>query len=202
MNKTNNKTKDDRILDYICIFGEHKPFSNDEILQKLDDVNFFTAPASIGHHGNYEGGLFDHSLNVTNTLLNFTIQFNLKWSFDISPIVIGMFHDLCKCDNYVIVPDEVETWKPIDEETKSRINSYKWAYNPQMDMPGHGDKSIIIGDFLGIKFTSEEIACIRWHMGAFDDKENWQYYTRAVQKNPNVLWTHTADMYASQVLEV
>lgn len=202
MSNINHKTKIDRISDYICIFGKYKQFNNDDLLTRLDNLNFFTAPARINHHGNYEGGLFDHSLNVANTLLDFTKKFTLEWSFDVSPIVIGMFHDLCKCDNYVIVPDNVDTWIPLGEETKSRINSYKWDYNPQMDMPGHGDKSIIIGDFLGIKFTSEEIACIRWHMGAFDDKENWQYYTRAVQKNPNVLWTHTADMYVSQVLEV
>ena len=202
MSNINHKTKIDRISDYICIFGKYKQFNNDDLLTRLDNLNFFTAPASINYHGNYEGGLFDHSLNVANTLLNFTKKFNIEWSFAVSPIVIGMFHDLCKCDNYVMVPDNVDTWIPLREETKSRINSYKWDYNPQMYMPGHGDKSIIIGDFLGIKFTSEEIACIRWHMGAFDDKENWQYYTRAVQKNPNVLWTHTADMYVSQVLEV
>ena len=45
----------------------------------------------------------------------------------------------------------------------------------------------------------EEVLCIRYHMGAFVSKEEWQDYTRAVNKYPNVLWTHTADMLASHV---
>jgi len=40
------------------------------------------------------------------------------------------------------------------------------------------------------------------HMGAFDDTENWNYYSKAVNQYPNVLWTHTADMIASQILEI
>ena len=45
----------------------------------------------------------------------------------------------------------------------------------------------------------EEIACIRYHMGAFTDKSEWNDYTRAVKAYPNVLWTHQADMLASHV---
>lgn len=41
--------------------------------------------------------------------------------------------------------------------------------------------------------------CIRWHMGAFDEKENWRLYTNAVNNFENVLWVHHADMMASNV---
>jgi hypothetical protein len=44
--------------------------------------------------------------------------------------------------------------------------------------------------------------CIRYHMGAFTDKSEWNDYTRAVRNYPNVLWTHQADMLASQVAGV
>lgn len=47
--------------------------------------------------------------------------------------------------------------------------------------------------------TEEEIMCIRYHMGAFCDKSEWNDYTRAVHKYTNVLWTHQADMLASHV---
>jgi hypothetical protein len=50
--------------------------------------------------------------------------------------------------------------------------------------------------------TNEEIACIRWHMGAFDDRNNWEYYTRAVAKFPNVMYTHAADMAAAYIVGV
>lgn len=50
--------------------------------------------------------------------------------------------------------------------------------------------------------TDEEIMCIRYHMGAFTDKDEWNDYTRAVRNYPNVLWTHQADMLASHVAGV
>ena len=41
---------------------------------------------------------------------------------------------------------------------------------------------------IGFILTEEEIACIRWHMGAFDDSKNWNKYNLAIQKYPNVLF--------------
>ena len=53
-----------------------------------------------------------------------------------------------------------------------------------------------------IRLTEEEMACIRYHMGAFTEKEQWNDYTNAVHKYHNVLWTHQADMLASHVMGV
>jgi len=47
--------------------------------------------------------------------------------------------------------------------------------------------------------TEEEILCIRYHMGAYNC-DDWEGYDKAIRKYPNVLFTHTADMYASKVL--
>jgi putative nucleotidyltransferase with HDIG domain len=158
--------------------------SSDECISipDLKVLGFFTAPASIKHHGAYEGGLFDHSLEVANALVELTNKLGLEWERPESPFIVGMYHDLCKCDNYVV-----------------DIESNKWVYNPEIIIPGHGDKSVIIAQQY-IELTDEEIACIRWHMGAFEkDPKQWEYYGRAVEKYPNVLWTHTADMVASRI---
>ena len=53
-----------------------------------------------------------------------------------------------------------------------------------------------------MELTDEEAECIRWHMGAFDKKENWTGFTDAIHKFPNVLWTHQADMIAAHIREV
>ena len=144
---------------------------------------FFTAPASAGHHGAVDGGLFDHSYNVTNALINLTNKLNLEWQNPRSPFIVGMFHDLCKIDDYKKISDD------------------KFEYNQNKPFDGHGDKSVM---YLAqhLQLTEEEMYCIRWHMGAFDDKENWKYYSAAVKKYPNVLYTHTADMIASQVWNI
>lgn len=147
----------------------------------LSELGFFTAPASTKYHGAYEGGLFDHSLETAKSLVELTKKLGLKWRYGASPYIVGMYHDLCKCDNYT-----------IDFETQ------KYTYNSDMILPGHGEKSIIMIQKY-ICLTAEEIACIRWHMGAFDDSKNWEYYGRAIEKYPNVLFTHTADMIASRI---
>ena len=48
------------------------------------------------------------------------------------------------------------------------------------------------------QLTEEEVFCIRYHMGAYE-KEEWDYFDKAIRKYPNVLWTHTADMLASKI---
>ena len=52
-----------------------------------------------------------------------------------------------------------------------------------------------------LQLTEEEILCIRYHMGAYETKD-WDFFDKAIRKYPNVLWTHTADMYASKVKDV
>lgn len=152
-----------------------------ELIPTLHDMGYFNQPASTKFHGAYTGGLFDHSLQVAKELVNLTERLNLDWERPESPYIVGLFHDLCKCDNYVP--------KGIDG----------FSYNQNMILPGHGDKSIIMLQKL-LPLTDEEIMCIRWHMGAYETDTNmWNYYGRAIEKYPNVLYTHTADMIASRI---
>ena len=142
-------------------------------------------PASTKYHGAYTGGLFDHSIQVTRELINLTKKLELHWDRLMSPFIVGMLHDICKCDSYVF-----------------NVNEGKWEYRKDILIPGHGDKSVIMAQDI-LNLTPEEIHCIRWHMGAYEtDTKMWDYYGRAVEKYPNVLWTHTADMVASKIVGV
>lgn len=146
----------------------------------LVNNGFFTQAASTKFHGSYEGGLFDHSYAVMRHLLDLTDRLGLQWQREESPYIVGMFHDLCKIDQYVRLPD----------------GRYKFIYNTEVK--GHGDKSVILLARL-MPLTEEEMNCIRYHMGAFTEKEAWRTYTDAIHKYPNVMWTHTADMMASHI---
>lgn len=153
--------------------------------ETLDNMGFFEAPASIKYHGAYEGGLFYHSLEVAKELVNLTEKLGLEWERPESPYIVGMFHDLCKVDNY-----------------KRDIETGKYIYNPDMILCGHGDKSVIM-TMQYMNLTDEEIMCIRWHMGAYEtDPKMWNYYGKAIEAYPNVLYTHTADMIASKIIGV
>ena len=71
-------------------------------------------------------------------------------------------------------------------------------WNKERIWPGHGEKSLIML-MSHIELTEEEKMCIRYHMGAFTDSKEWEFYSRAVRNYPNVLYTQTADMIASQI---
>lgn len=183
-----NITKIERIEQFKGIMRNGIPgWFMEDVTKKIDDLGFFEAPASVSHHGNYSGGLFDHSFCVTNALVDLTKKLDLKWKRERSPYIVGMFHDLCKCDNYKRMP------KGADPE--------HWEYNNASILPGHGEKSVIMLLPI-INLTDEEIACIRWHMGAFDDKSLWNNYGQAVTQFPNVLFTHTADMIAARIYRI
>ena len=176
--------KADREQQYLK-FMENVALQSRLTLAEIRKLDFFTAPASTKYHGAYEGGLFDHSFLTAKTLVELTEKLELKWERPESPYIVGMFHDLCKCDNYV---KDIETGK--------------YKFNPDIIIPGHGDKSIMILQKY-IHLTEEEIACIRWHMGAYEtDTKMWDYYDKAIEKYPNVLFTHTADMISSKILGV
>lgn len=171
-------TTENRIQQYKEFMGN---YADNVILQQLMHIGFFEAPASTKYHGNYPGGLFDHSLVVATELVGLTKCLNLEWQRKRSPYIVGMYHDICKCDSY-----------------EKEVDGY--IYNPNNAFPGHGAKSVLILSPI-CRMTEEEVYCIRYHMGAYE-KEEWDYYDRAIRKYPNVLWTHTADMSASKIHNV
>lgn len=167
-----------------------------ELKKWLMENGFFTAPASTKYHGAYEGGLFDHSYEVAQVLWDMTDKLNLKWNREESPYIVGMFHDLCKIDSYLTVEDEPGEVMMGTGTVKGR--EVHFEYNPNCILTGHGEKSVILlSKFMTL--TEEEILCIRFHMGAYEGQDQWDNYDKAIKKYENVLFTHTADMYASKV---
>ena len=76
---------------------------------------------------------------------------------------------------------------------------YEWDDSPIIK--GHGDKSVIYALNWGCPLTEEEIACITYHMGAYETNR-WDEFSNAIKKFPNVLYTHTADMIADKIMGV
>lgn len=151
-----------------------------QFLEWIEEQGFYIAPSSREFHGAVMGGNWEHGLQVGHELMIMTEEMELKWERPQSPMIIGMLHDFCKLDDYRFTAEG------------------KIERNPESICSGHGEKSLLM--LMGhIELTEEEKMCIRYHMGAFTDPKEWSYYSRAVKKYPNVLWTHTADMIASQI---
>lgn len=159
----------------------------------LVQTGFFSAPASLEGAGAYAGGLYDHG-KATIIQLN---KWNMTWQRPASPYLIGMFHDLCKMDETKeVIDDEGVTF--FGEDVARDVESHFEAVTPPL--PGHGEKSImLLSRFMTL--TEEEIYCIRYHMGlAVPDEQ--EAFTAACKRFPNVLFTHTAQFYATNVQEL
>lgn len=109
----------------------------DKLLDWLENKSdFFTSPASTKYHGNYEGGLCEHSRNVFRELRRFNDIYDLHYPIETLAIV-GLLHDVCKANFYKRgtrnVKDENGTWVTVDV----------WEIDDRLPL-GHGEKSCII----------------------------------------------------------
>lgn len=157
----------------------------------LIENGYFDVPASLSHHGKNTGDLFRHSLKVAEILAGYTEKLGLKWKRDCSPWLVGLFHDLCKTDDYAVNPQYLEGFMPKEE---------KWLRNDERLLTEHGAKSVMLLTRF-MRLSEEEILCIRYHMGAYETDE-WAQFDLAIRKYPNVLYTHTADMAASKIFNI
>lgn len=161
--------------------------SLDTVYDWLTTTDFFTAPASSNWHGCYSGGLVDHSLAVYSLLRDWT-DIDLEWDNERSPVIVGLLHDVCKINCY--------------EQYTNEHGELRYKFTSSNNE--HGLRSVrLLENEAGLTLTDEERACIRYHMGTFTKDIDVDLgdlsYSEMVAKYPNVLWTHTADMYASQI---
>ncbi len=168
----------------------------DDLMAWLERSDFYTAPASSRFHGDYKGGLLEHSLNVYDKLTGYVSRYP---ELEISPetvAVVALFHDLTKVNYYSVSTKNVK-----DDETG--VWHKKPFYKTDDKLPlGHGEKSVIILQSF-IKLTRDEIFAIRWHMGGFDNAVKGGDYGmgQAFELCPLAAMTHLADMEATYLVE-
>lgn len=158
-----------------------------DLIDFLENSDFFKAPASTRYHGNYEGGLVEHSLNVYKLLCEKVKNSPIK--IDVSNdslIIIALLHDICKVNYYKVdyrnAKNSLGVWEKVPYYTVDDTIPY-----------GHGEKSVMmISEY--IKLTVEEKYCIRWHMGFTEPKELYGTLGQAFKKFPLALLVHEADL--------
>ncbi len=185
--KSTERERIDRVIDY---------------LENRSD--FFVAPASTAFHGNYVGGLAEHSFNVYNVAMKVkAAMVEMKPELadripDESIAIVALLHDLCKTNVYKI-------------ERKNRKVNGVWvemdAYGVDYSkFPlGHGEKSVIMLLSLGFALTRDEMLAIRWHMAAwelaFQSAEAKANLNVAREQCPLLAVLQAADGLASALLE-
>lgn len=166
-----------------------------ELLYWLENSDFFTAPASTKYHGNYDGGLCEHSLNVYYEIQKLNELYQLGFPED-TLAVVALFHDICKVNFYKKGFRNVK-----DETTGEWMKKEVWEIDEKIPL-GHGEKSCIILQWY-IKMTIPELLAIRWHMGGFDTavKGGDAGLAKAQNYTKLVSLLSTADVTASHLVE-
>ena len=163
-----------------------------EFLKWLERTDFFTAPASTRFHGNCQGGLVEHSVNVFERLNKMVNQI-----YSTETIAIcSLLHDVCKANFYTI-----ETRNVKDKKTQQWSSVPYYTVKDQFPY-GHGEKSVyLISKYIAL--TDEEAIAIRHHMGGFDEAVKGGGYAlnTAYEKYPLALMLHTADLQATYLDE-
>lgn len=168
----------------------------DKLISYVEKTDFFKAPASTRFHGNYEGGLVEHSLNVYELLKQKVSQkpyADFVHPSDETIILISLLHDLCKANYYVI------DYRNRKNEDGVWVKEPYYTVNDTIPY-GHGEKSVMmISKFINL--TMEEMYAIRWHMGFTEAKELYNTLSTVFEKYPLALALHEADLEASYLLE-
>lgn len=176
---------------FLALCGNiHRDGIND-LLAWLEKSDFFDAPASTRFHGNYPGGLLDHSLHVYDEMKKLLSVYPEITSSEETICIITLFHDLCKAGMYVSEKrnrkNEAGQWESYDAYTIKE----KFRYG------GHGSKSVfIVQNFLKLK--AEEAVAINCHMSSWDGNKD---VGGAFEQYPLAWLLHVADESATFMIE-
>ena len=118
-----------------------------DLIEFLDNTNFFLSPASTKYHNNFYGGLCLHCLNVTKLFIPRVKKIDTSLTRE-SAIICGLLHDLCKIGYYNNINGQ---WKSSKNHAANGL---------------HGVLSVDIAKQY-IELTPEEEDVIKYHMGLF-----------------------------------
>ena len=101
MNEEQRKAEVEKFMNYFVYIN--RPGA-DKLLEWLEQIGFFTAPASAKYHGAYAGGLVEHSNNVYRRLVKLADEEDKRQGrqfpeYAVDTIaVVALLHDVCKAE--------------------------------------------------------------------------------------------------------
>lgn len=177
----------------------------EKLLKHMEEIGFYTAPCSTQYHLAREGGLAQHSMNVLDQAYKIALTLLSEDEYlkmERSIIICSLLHDLGKCGQFE-KPNYVPNYKkgratkanPNPEPIRSEDKPYK--SNPDLMYVDHEIRSIQIASQF-IRLTEDENWAILMHNGLYG---SFKYQIQG-KETPLYMIIHTADMWASRVVEV
>lgn len=154
------------------------------------DTSWLSSPASTRYHLNKEGGLLEHSVGVTETMLKLRETLAPEISEE-SCVIVGLLHDAGK----IGMPGKPRYLKNDNEwEIKKRGMTYK--INPEEVYMGLAARSL----YLIVKYiplSDSEAQAILYHDGQYVESNR----EVAHHEMPLTLLAHFADLWTAHILE-
>jgi len=143
----------------------------EKLVERLEQSDFFYAPASTKYHLCCSGGLAHHSLMVCGTLKKLCETFNIDIPLD-TIVITGLLHDMCKMNYYIMVRNSFHKHKDASEK--------------------HGLLSVERIKFF-IDLSETEELMIRWHMGPYTKDGNYREADDVMKRHPESFLMYFAD---------
>lgn len=175
----------------------------ENLIEEMEKGGFFEAPASGAYHLCVPGGLAEHTLNVNKIALQIATALQADVSME-SLIIVTLLHDLGKMGdkgkrNYV---ENYVRSKTKNKETGEydMVQSASKPYESNKDLVyiEHEIRSVMIAERF-IELTEQEEQAILCHNGLYG--KMMSSFSHAADNDPLYLILHTADMWASRILE-
>ena len=181
----------------------------EKLVEKLNNSDFFLAPASTKFHCDYDGGLCQHSLNVYYNLLNIIQN---KQGLDVSCYdedsikIVALLHDISKMNRYEKVPKNVKVYC-ADGKLYDEHGHYKWE--TQMNWATRKQKFVygsheMTSEYIARQFiplTLDESVAILHHMGSMAWDSAKDNIGEIFTQYPLALILYMADMISSYIDE-
>ncbi len=165
-----------------------------------EECDFFTAPASTKYHGNYAGGLCEHSLDVYDMAVRLEELYRedirraylvLNRPYDRerfleSLAVAALFHDLCKVNFYRVRTNARSAYYAVDEE---------------LPFGSHGGKSVFVLSKYLRDIRDEEAVAINCHMGFSRGEDSAESISGSFRYSPLAWLIHVADEASTFLLD-
>ena len=166
----------------------------EDLVAYLDEIGFYTAPASTRFHGAEAGALATHSINVMDCARSIAISLlGKKWyaAHQDSITICALLHDLGKAGQFgkpLYIENILKSGKASD--------SQPFKTNDDLMTLPHEIVSVIEATKF-IDLTEDEQRAIAWHNGLYG------IFKYDIQGKENELYMiiHFADMWASRVIE-
>lgn len=178
----------------------------EDLLDFVEELGFFEAPASGGNHLCKDGGLLEHTVNVMQLAEKIGVAMLGGAAYNKihdSVIIAAGLHDLGKCGRYgnpYYVENMIQDGKPTK---KDPVQKYKrseakpFKISPDLCHIDHPLRSVELAARY-IDLTEEEEHAIFYHDGAYGSLA----YDLKGHEEPLQVIVHFADFWSAQFVEV